>query len=47
LQLADGGVDAALRDSVPLRRALNVRAGAIAHKGVAAAFSSLPSVIAP
>jgi alanine dehydrogenase len=46
LQLADSGVEAALRDSAPLRRALNVRAGAIAHRGVAAAFSSLPSAVA-
>ena len=41
LQLADAGVDGAIRASVPLRRALNVRDGRIAHDGVAAAFPVL------
>lgn len=42
LQLADQGAGAALAASPPLRRALNVRAGAIAHPGVAEAFPALP-----
>jgi alanine dehydrogenase len=41
LQLADLGIDAALQASPALRRALNVRAGAIAHAAVAAAFPAL------
>jgi alanine dehydrogenase len=41
LQLADLGVARALEQSVPLRRALNVRAGAIEHAAVGAAFPSL------
>ncbi len=43
LQLADLGVDAALRAVPALARALNVRAGAIAHPGVAQALPSLAS----
>jgi alanine dehydrogenase len=45
LQLADLGLDAALEASAPLRRALNVRDGAIAHPAVAAAFPALPAAI--
>jgi len=41
LQLADLGIDAALQASAALRRALNVRAGAIAHAAVAEAFPAL------
>jgi alanine dehydrogenase len=43
LQLADLGVEAALAASPALRRALNVRAGLIAHAGVAEAFPGLPA----
>jgi alanine dehydrogenase len=38
LQIADAGVERALRESVPLQRALNVYRGRVVHPGVASAF---------
>src|SRR5882724_1531 len=43
LAIADHGLEAAARDNVPLRRAINVYEGAITHRGVADAFG-LPYV---
>jgi len=43
LAIADHGLEAAARDNVPLRRAINVYDGSITHRGVADAFG-LPYV---
>jgi len=45
LQLADAGVEAALRDSVPLQRALNVHRGKVTHAAVADAFGMEPTPV--
>lgn len=47
LELTEHGIEAALEQSAPLRRALNVDRGRIVHPGVSAAFPNLQSLPRP